>query len=1472
MTRRHQPNRSELALLRGKESPTTLQGWTDAFGEGNAAVAERYRQALVRFIGPGHPGDEAWASYIGHLSPNTRKAYAFAIAEFFEWIARKYGRPVAPHAVRRQDTFDYVNFLANRPFTLEREKLSDGDHEFRLALYDAVVARGGHDVSQSDITEAITPTVVAADAPPEKRLEWRDRIARELGRMVLKDVLVRSPTLDELRKSDPQAGITHRWVETPGRGKVELIDLYRYSTPPARGVKRTTIAARIAALSSFWDVLAEGENTPGGEPLLQHNIWKEAKRRVAKNLSQERKQAAADQRVPPEIIAKLLLSANPSDKLVDMRDRALLLFLAFTGARVSEATQLRREPPSEGAHKWLGWFTPDSDPPSIEVTRKGGKKMRLPYPPLALRALTEFQALLEFQAATAGHQWVDPTGPNYLPENAPEWRWRDLTRPDAPLFPPLYFWGANSKFHYKRLRPNRGLDYGGTPYTQTMSRQGVLAMLKRMGASAELSDDEIKKLHPHAIRHFAATAMVRGGKDLRETQAILGHSSITTTEGYLEEIKGAVELSGQAAILSYLERFANMGGVATAPPMDTPTGEPVAPRRVRTIESTGITMPREPEPEYEDEGDFDVEDAEPEMPAAPTPVEEAAFLAASEPAFDIAESSPAADVDPWWAPPTHMLPAAPPNPELPINVVETAAGTVLRDADEHVIAIEGDAPTKADPGLVTEIRKNVSPGSPDWVYDAMAAGTGMEVINFTSKVERKGTAGHTIDTETYTPREKGARPVTKEFVQGSPWLRQHYDPWPAGYGIGQSSLLPWLSRHRADRHGIATVQDPVTGRRVKVPAFPVLSPEQVFPEADQEGLLDALEGLYQDWVLGDPERGIAPSPTKTFGLVRWYWVFATYTSRLQAFLQAESLKNPLSVHPPKWVPFEHEARLGSTIRAHKTEWLVSWFRENAHTFITSMRAFAAEAAAPAQGEFDVHEFMRPYEDAMAAGANLLVTELPPWFAEDDPVRAIHDANPEEFDRFATWIANVTGQRLTRERKELRKSGVAFAKADWETKRDRARELLTGYFRLVVARLQVVGVLLSGTTPESVRDENADLVGMTKTELRAEADMLKENRKVYEESLRALGVDMTRADDDPRGIEDRVLAIIERSFPASEAPGQADANMFRGSALFQPDAFRLDLARHTISHTKEFRQQFAIRYDGRDSELIMRRAARSLWERAKTLGETEGLDTKQYTLMYAAMLSYISWIVPSPAAMEKELPAAGRGQSKETRKQWIQAHARLVREWAGWREESDPGRIPGVEAYMREHGAGRTEAERAVGIAMLMDTFKLSEDEAARRYDAHDLMSVQNEQISLWQSDASMMAELGSAIGPDGHMTVRLDPETRKQARYRESQERPAPAPVRSVTSAGGTVILRRRKAGAETASVEAPKLTANARPCIYEYVDKEPAPKAWYQITPNRGPIRRYSPNAMASKMRALAEQTRVLPSPFRMAAAVFSR
>jgi site-specific recombinase XerD len=56
----------------------------------------------------------------------------------------------------------------------------------------------------------------------------------------------------------------------------------------------------------------------------------------------------------------------------------------------------------------------------------------------------------------------------------------------------------------------------------------VRQMVKRYGERAGLEKD----VHPHTLRHTAATTWLRQGFNLREVQKLLGHSSPATTEVY----------------------------------------------------------------------------------------------------------------------------------------------------------------------------------------------------------------------------------------------------------------------------------------------------------------------------------------------------------------------------------------------------------------------------------------------------------------------------------------------------------------------------------------------------------------------------------------------------------------------------------------------------------------------------------------------------------------------------------------------------------------------------------------------------------------------------------------------------------------------------------------------------------------------------------------------------------------------------
>lgn len=1540
-------NRAELAVLRGKRAPEHMALWVQAFADGDEALANRYAIAVATFLGDGTSGEE-WASYVGKLSPRTREAYAFAVTEFFEWAARQHGQIVPPHKVLRKDAEDYANWLSNRPFSLTEEKLNDFDQERRRTIYETVAKVGPAD--RRSIYGALP-----ASMKPGYTLEL---LTSTLGRMVLHDLLDRSPTLSQVRVDHPRAGIDQNTIMVPGPDPdgpwvpMELSDVFQYAIPRPRGVSRSTIALRLSALSTFWDVLAQGENVPGGQAIIQHNIFKGMKKRVTRGLSRERKASSASRRMDPSLVPRLLNAANLAKTLPEKRDKALIYFLVFTGSRLSEAVNLRRgEPPASEINRWPGWFVGNTEPPVVRVRRKGGKLQSLPFPPVALRALADFQADLDRRSAPLSAQSSDPKAPHYLHPNSPRWRYRELARAsDAPLFPPVHFWGANSTYNYQEFKPNAPNTYGPPTYRRSMSKAGVYQLLVRLARRAGLVESEIEQVHPHALRHFAATAMAKGGKDLREIQAILGHESVTTTEGYLADVESVVALSGQAEILEYLSQFE---GAAEAVPPPPPHG-PKAPPRREVIETYGIPAPAAPSRAPREQ--------EPQVPGAPRPRPPKptkpgkAPKPAGVPPPLAARATPEETAAVQAVVPTYVAPEElPPHAVATVpqvtwpgaGSVPTAAGrvTVYQEPPElgaspgrKVVAVEGEPvpdEVKADIAL-NQIRDKQSPGSPEDVYEAMERGDLWERIEFTRMRPRK----HPRDDDLVTLR--GTKERNDEQVQtrsrNHEFLATFYDPWPSHYGIGTVSLLPWFTRGNPDNQGRITAEDPTTRDQVQIPPLPVLSPEQVYAETTGTRVLDGLEALYGLWLNGDPAQGIAPSPSRTFGLVRWYGFFAHTTGALQAFLRdkkkeydriGRSVMGTPVANVPTWVPWNVIATVGKNVRAHKDEWVLAWFKENAHTFTATRRAF--EKAIEGKADEESMKLFKDSFEAVTAESVALRTTLPEWFADDDPVNALYKKDPKEWETFATWIANITGQKLGAQRREARAEAAEYAGKSWEEKRDEARDLLRQHTE-VMAKLRFITLMLAGRRPVlpenvalsitsrtgEVDDLKADKLSVewerqeivralqalnmpdplelaevrgAEAEIDAEAES---DAKAAEVEAKAAKVDVSELPAKPQRqplTAARVNELLKEYFPAP--PEEEDANLLRSSPLFDARMFNIDYRNHTISHTPEYREAFAEQYDDRDSELVMRRSARAMWEYAKThtylLQAPEARESKKkregYGSLYAVMLCQIAWVIPAPEEMERQAVASGRVRKlgPEARKDYLASQASLLYELAYGRKpepklaltgpQAQEERVAYVMRALAEKGSPRTEAEVRAAWA------------------SFDVANVIFGETEL--SPEAQSREFAAYLGREGFMTAHATREGAEAERAEERKTRRGAAPKKPKKVAEAATaepvevewVAPKLKEGERVITQgvlkRGSKLTANTGASItFEYMANESV-NAWYRVRceflppdgkrymANKGAVAYVSPAAMADKRRFLVNAQSVLPSPLAMIAAM---
>ncbi|HLD22106.1 MAG TPA: tyrosine-type recombinase/integrase [Patescibacteria group bacterium] len=167
-----------------------------------------------------------------------------------------------------------------------------------------------------------------------------------------------------------------------------------------------------------------------------------------------------------------LLDANGNavsePSLIQLRDKALLEFLFSTGLRVAEAAGLRRD--SLNLKK-------------DEFTVRGkGSKLRVVF-------LNDISRV-----------WIK----KYLD-----------TREDTSMF--LFVSHDRAKGKGNRKQEDKPL----TP-------RSIERLIERYSKRAGMT----KKVTPHTMRHSFATDLLQNGADIRSVQAMLGHSSITTTQIY----------------------------------------------------------------------------------------------------------------------------------------------------------------------------------------------------------------------------------------------------------------------------------------------------------------------------------------------------------------------------------------------------------------------------------------------------------------------------------------------------------------------------------------------------------------------------------------------------------------------------------------------------------------------------------------------------------------------------------------------------------------------------------------------------------------------------------------------------------------------------------------------------------------------------------------------------------------------------
>lgn len=289
-------------------------------------------------------------------------------------------------------------------------------------------------------------------------------------------------------------------IESPEEITGDLVRKYRLylnrlQDEKGRVLQKITQNYHIIALRNFLKYLAKRDI-----PALQAE-----KIEVGKNPTHEIEFLEADE-------VDRILEAAEGEDLKTLRDRAMLELLFSAGLRVSELVNINRDQINLNKQEF-------------SVRGKGGKIRIVFVSDTAKKSLqkyldkrTDIDPALFVRIAKKNRRQCHPEFRKCHSELDSESNRRSRTDSSSKN---LLDSGSVAGMTNNRDRNNKKDSLKITP-------RSVQRMVKFYAAKAGL----VKDVHPHTLRHSFATDLLANGADIRSVQAMLGHSSITTTQIY----------------------------------------------------------------------------------------------------------------------------------------------------------------------------------------------------------------------------------------------------------------------------------------------------------------------------------------------------------------------------------------------------------------------------------------------------------------------------------------------------------------------------------------------------------------------------------------------------------------------------------------------------------------------------------------------------------------------------------------------------------------------------------------------------------------------------------------------------------------------------------------------------------------------------------------------------------------------------